>query len=156
MRMRLIYFLLTITVSTCFCQNSTSIIDEIQKNEFGKGKITIHQDPKIAKMLGRRENIDVQNPERNHIRASGYRVQVFSGNNQRSSKEEAFRKEQLVKALNKDLTTYITYKSPFWRLRVGDFRNYEEAYLLLRQLMKEFPSFGKEMYVVREEIIIPL
>ena len=54
------------------------------------------------------------------------------------------------------MPTYVTYDAPFWKLRVGDFRSHEEAYHLMRQLMKAFPAFGKEMYIVREEIQIPL
>ena len=40
--------------------------------------------------------------------------------------------------------------------RVGDFRSHEEAYRMMRILMEAFPKYGKEMYIVREEIRIPL
>ncbi|MDD6209357.1 MAG: SPOR domain-containing protein [Bacteroidales bacterium] len=156
MKFQLVCFLFWTVISAGFSQNQNSIIDKIQKNEFGEGKVTIHQDAQISDIIGKRNSASSPSTEKEHIKISGYRVQVFSGNNQRLSKEEAFKKEQLVKEFNSEISTYITYKSPFWRLRVGDFRNYEEAYLLLRQLMKEFPNFGKEMYVVREEITIPL
>ena len=43
-----------------------------------------------------------------------------------------------------------------WKLRVGDFLSHEEAYHMMRQLMDAFPAYAKEMYIVKEEIKIPL
>ena len=43
-----------------------------------------------------------------------------------------------------------------WRLRIGDFRSHEEAYHMQRLLMDAFPAYRKEMYIVREEVKIPL
>ena len=68
----------------------------------------------------------------------------------------AFRKEKEIKELFPEIPTYVTYNAPFWKLRVGDFRSHEEAYHMMRLLMGAFPKYGKEMYIVREEIKIPL
>ena len=75
---------------------------------------------------------------------------------QRKSKDEAFRKEKEIKELFPDVSTYVTYNAPFWRLRIGDFRSHEEAYHMQRLLMDAFPAYRKEMYIVREEVKIPL
>ena len=50
----------------------------------------------------------------------------------------------------------LMYNAPFWRLRIGDFRSHEEAYHMQRLLMDAFPAYRKEMYIVREEVKIPL
>ena len=52
--------------------------------------------------------------------------------------------------------TYIIYNSPFFRLRVGDFRSYEEANRALQDLKNAFPQFAREMRVVRDKINVPL
>ena len=83
----------------------------------------------------------------------GYRVQVFSSNNQRQSKQEAEEKEKKVNETFPDLKTYKTYDAPFWRVRVGDYHSYEEAHEALRQLKAAFPAFAKEMYIVGNEKI---
>ena len=101
------------------------------------------------------ENVE-QNGNDIFLKIQGFRTQVFSGNNQRKSKEEAFRKEKEIKELFPDVPTYVTYNAPFWKLRVGDFRSHEEAYQMMRQLMEAFPGFAKEMYIVKEEVKIPL
>jgi hypothetical protein len=41
-------------------------------------------------------------------------------------------------------------------LRIGDYRSHEEAYHTMRVLMDAFPSYAKEMYIVREDVKIPL
>ena len=120
------------------------IIDALQERVPGKGTVTVRGSDALRNMLGKR------------LKIQGYRTQVFSGNNQRKSKDEAFRKEKEIKELFPDVPTYVTYNAPFWRLRIGDFRSHEEAYHMQRLLMDAFPAYRKEMYIVREEVKIPL
>ena len=64
-------------------------------------------------------------------------------------------KAQLIRNLDPTIETYVSFTSPFWRLRVGDFRTYEEANTKLRELKQAFPSFAKEMRIVRESVRVP-
>ena len=116
----------------------STIFDALQRSGLGKGEVVETTDSLTF------------------LKVQGYRTQVFSGNNQRVSKDEAFRKEKEIKELFPEIPTYVTYNAPFWKLRVGDFRSHEEAYHMMRLLMGAFPKYGKEMYIVREEIKIPL
>ena len=136
----------------------STIFDAFQRPEAGKGIVAVHQSDAIERLIGERmRGANVETTDSlTYLKVPGFRTQVFSGNNQRASKDEAFRKEEEIKELFPDVPTYVTYDAPFWKLRVGDFRSHEEAYHLMRQLMKAFPAFGKEMYIVREEIQIPL
>lgn len=138
--------------------NPVTIFDKLSKEETGKGSVSVHQSEEIRSMVGAHkfgENVE-QSGEETYLKIQGYRTQVFSGNNQRKSKDEAFRKEKEIKETFPDVQTYVTYNAPFWKLRVGDFRSHEEAYQLMRQLMSAFPTYAKEMYIVKEEIKIPL
>ena len=87
----------------------------------------------------------------NYVTVRGYRIQVFSDNNQRRSKDEAYQKASMIKDADPELSTYVTFTSPFWRLRVGDFRSFEEANLKLIELKNTFPQF-REMRVVKDMI----
>ncbi len=138
--------------------NVKTIFDSLQEPGVGKGNVTIHQSDAIRKLVGSRHyGANVEETDGAFFLAlDGFRVQIFSGNSQRTSKNEAFSKEKEVKELFADITTYVTYNAPFWRLRVGDFRTHDEAYHMLRQLKETFPSYGKEMYIVSEKIKIPL
>ncbi len=137
---------------------ATTIFDDLQLSGYGKGQVIVNQSSAIRNMIGARmhgANVEKTDNE-TYLKIQGFRTQVFSGNNQRKSKDEAFRKEKEIKEMFPDVPTYVTYNAPFWKLRVGDFRSHEEAYHMMRLLMDAFPSYGKEMYIVKEEIKIPL
>ena len=91
----------------------------------------------------------------NYVQRNGYRIQVFS-DNQRHAKTEAQNKQQQIRNKFPEMGTYIIYNSPFFRLRVGDFRSYEEANRALQDLKNAFPQFAREMRVVRDKINVPL
>lgn len=139
-------------------QRPATIFDELESPAAGAGTVRIYQEPAIQQMVGRylSSNDIERNNNLTYLKMQGFRAQVFSGNNQRKSKEEAIRKEKMIKELYPDLPTYVTYTAPFWKLRVGDFRSREEAYSLIRDLKETFPSFAKEMYIVKDEVKIPL
>ena len=132
-----------------------SIVKKINRPEHGKGSVTIIQDDKIAEKLGRPEiksGLPTQSNGDHFIKIAGWRIQVFSGNNQRVSKNEAFTKEADIKSVFPELSTYVKYNAPFWRLRIGDFQTFQEAQNMLVQLRHSFPDFGREMSIVKEKI----
>lgn len=138
--------------------NVSTIFDTLQEPGIGKGDVVIHQSNAIREMIGAHlhgANVETSEEE-SVLKIPGFRTQVFSGNNQRQSKDEAFNKEKEINEMFPEVPTYVSYNAPFWRLRVGDFRTHEEAYHLMRQLKQAFPSYGKEMYIVQEEIRLPL
>ena len=88
-------------------------------------------------------------------RLAGYRVQVFSDNNVRTAKAEAASKQRVISARFPQYQTYVRYTSPYWRLKVGDFRTQQEANAAAEELRKAFPAYSKEIRVVRDRISMP-
>lgn len=136
-----------------------TIVDDLQETVPGKGKVVIDQPPGIRALIGSRRdgaNIETASDGQTFLKYQGFRVQIFSGNNQRTAKSEAFKKEQQIKERFPNLPTYVTYNAPFWRLRVGNYDSREEAYYIQRQISEAFPSFAKEIYIVGEEVKAPI
>lgn len=135
-----------------------TIFDSLAEPGAGKGEVVIRQSEAVRNLVGaRKHGANVERSQGNsYLKVEGFRAQVFSGNNQRLSKSEAYDKEKEVNEAFPDVPTYVTYVAPFWKLRVGDFRTHDEAYHMLRQLKEAFPTYGKEMYIVPETIQIPL
>lgn len=156
--------LLTGTMAAQESQNNIiplrrTIVDALQENYPGKGTIIIDQPPAIRALIGGRRdgtNIETGTDGQTYLKHQGYRIQIFSGNNQRTAKDEAFSKEKQIKERFPSLSTYVTYNAPFWRLRVGNYDSQEEAYFTQRQIAEAFPSFAKEIYIVREEVRVPI
>ena len=74
------------------------------------------------------------------MRATGYRVQVYAGGNNRQSKAEAYRMAGIVRSTFSDVSVYTNFISPRWTCRVGDFKTREEAAEMLHR-MRETQKF---------------
>jgi hypothetical protein len=137
-----------------FASAQTNIVDELQKERVGQGKVTIHQDEKISALLGSVyvKSNDEQEPK--VLKARGYRVQVYAGNNSRVARTEANEVADKVKAEFPEMSVYAYFQPPRWLCRVGDYRSIEEADAAMRRL-KATGKF-KEVSIVREQINIPI
>lgn len=87
-------------------------------------------------------------------RMAGYRIQVFSDNNSRTAKGEARSRARNISSQFPDYQTYVVYSSPYWRLRVGNFRSSEEATRVAEELKIAFPAYAREIRVVRDRITV--
>lgn len=111
----------------------------------------IIQDEEVARLL---EYVEPQK-ERKKDERIGYRVQVFSDNNARTARNEARSKQRAVGTRFAQYRTYVTYSTPYWRVKVGDFRTQEEANSAATAIRRAFPGFANEVRVVRDRINIP-
>lgn len=82
----------------------------------------------------------------------GYRVQVYADNNARMAKGEARNRERAVGNMFPAYATYVNYAAPYWRLRVGDFRNQGDAEKAAAEIRGAFPRYAKEVRVVRDRV----
>lgn len=83
---------------------------------------------------------------------SGYRVQVFDDNNVRTAKQGAQDCKQLVLTHFPDMPVYISFSSPYWRVKVGDFRTRGEAEAFMSSVRQSCPSISKSLRIVRDRI----
>lgn len=71
---------------------------------------------------------------RNAQKVTGYRVQVYSGGSSRNDRQKAQAASNKIKAKYPNLPVYVHFYSPSWKCRVGNFRSYEEANKVLKQM----------------------
>jgi hypothetical protein len=76
----------------------------------------------------------------------GYRIQITSSN----SRDEVSKQRDLVTKDFKNIKTYVIYDQPYYKLRLGDFRNRLEALKYMEEIAPVFPS----AFVVKDEIKI--
>ncbi|MCL2650970.1 MAG: SPOR domain-containing protein [Candidatus Azobacteroides sp.] len=149
--MKLKFFILLLLPLFCYAQTKVTIVNELVKKDYSGGTISIDCDPQINALIGKPLTGINNSSDETFVKLPGYRIHAFSGN-QQQSKDEAFAKEKEIKELYPDISTYVTYKAPVWRLRIGDFQTNVEATSFMKELKKKSPSLGKEMYVVTDEI----
>lgn len=149
------YFLsLVFTVSSGIAVAQSNIVESLQTNVPGQGKVTVHQDAQITDIIGKRFVWTGSSEAQRVIKTRGYRVQVYAGNNSRQARDEANIVAEKVKEKFPHMPVYTFFQPPRWLCRVGDYKSIEEAHVAMRQLKAE-GSF-KEVAIVREQINIPI
>ena len=137
--------------------NVPNIIQDLNLTKPGEGRIKVQQDSSINNDLASFVPTDtLSHPKLSNEVMKGFKIQVFVGNNQNVSREEAEERQRLIRQAFPNQQAQIDYNSPSWRLRVGNFVDRYEAEQFMIDLKKEFPSFAKEMYVVQDKIRKPL
>lgn len=157
-----------------------TIIDDLNISKIGEGKVTIYQDESIKNLVGTpilglkyndsellynqlssesdSTTLSDTNTEthKNLVRAKGYRVQVYSGSDQRKSKSEAEVRKNSIVSIFPNMDVTVTYNSPVWRVKAGNFKTHEQASQALLEMRSKLPAFGREMYIVSDIIKIPV
>ncbi|WP_294617852.1 SPOR domain-containing protein [uncultured Bacteroides sp.] len=147
---------LGLLLMACFAFSALSvaqnnIIKSLERSVPGQGKVSIHQDARIGALIGS-EHIPTGSGERKVIRSSGYRLQVYAGNNTRQAKNEAYSVASGIKERFPDLPVYTSFNPPRWLCRAGDFRSIEEADAMMRKLRAT--GVFKEVSIVKDHINI--
>ena len=140
----LVFVLMVLSVTTLMAKDH-SIVRELEQPRNG-GVVKVYQSPELTSLL-RRDTTAIEEQM-----VSGYRIQVYSDNMQRRAKEMAQERAQMIQASDSTLATYVTFNSPFWRVRVGNYSSYEEAAIKLRELKKQFPAIS-DMRIVKDIIV---
>lgn len=110
------------------------------------GNVIIFQDPTIQEIVERHISINLENESK----TDGWRIQIYNSNGN-ESKAEAIEIRKKFLAMYPHLEAYIVYQPPFFKIRVGNFRNREEAFFYFKQIVKDFPV----SYLVRDKILYP-
>ena len=71
---------------------------------------------------------------RHGYKINGFRVQAFAGGNSRADKQKAEQAGRNIKMKYPELPIYVHFYSPQWKCRVGNFKTYEEAARVLRNV----------------------
>ena len=82
---------------------------------------------------------------------SGFRIQIFDSN-ARGARNEAQGRKRAVERRFSKMRAYVTFDSPYWRVRVGDFHTRAEAEHALTELRRSFPGSGASFRIVRDRI----
>ncbi len=86
----------------------------------------------------------------------GFRIQIFSSNRGASARERAFEIKEILVSKHPNLADeiYISYTSPFWKVRIGNCQTNAKAQELRQWIIAEFPEFTTETYIVPSMIYV--
>ena len=126
----------------------TSIVQYLERSATG-GRVQINQPAELSNRVAR----VVEDAESSSVKVPIYRIQIFSSNNV-NAKDAAEKLEREFLQYFPDMPATVSYVSPFWRLRVGEFRTHEEASAILPQIQRKFPEIERGMLIMRERVSV--
>ena len=109
----------------------------------------------------KKEELTPKKPKRTHTsqqtienRSVGFRIQAYTDNNSKTGKASTQKRARDIAMKFPQYRSYISYKAPSWRLRIGDFKTQQEAKAALNRIKSVYPNFAREMVIVRDRINI--
>ncbi len=109
--------------------------------------VAVYQDSTITRLLEDK----ISGAQRQERLIDGFRVQVFSSNEQQKGKAEALAMEKRLAPVL-DLPVYVMYLSPSWKVRIGDFTSFEDAQNYKNELVTLYPDLQASCYVIGDQI----
>lgn len=119
--------------ASAFAQDSSSVV--------------IHKDPRVDILLKKQGDVNAAIKKANARTAKGYRLLVINTN----KRDEAIAAKTKVYTNFPELKAYLVYQSPYFRLKVGNFRTREEAQQYQKSLGFYFP---KGVFIVPDTVEI--
>lgn len=125
-----------------------SIVYHIEQSGFHE--LVIPDDVRL--LLLPSANASQQSNDRRSTMRTYWRVQVFSDSKGEKSHQEGQQKRSAVARRFPEYPIELKWDSPYWQLRVGKFVNREEAESAAEKIKKAFPSYSREVHVVRQRM----
>lgn len=111
--------------------------------------VVVHKDPRLDVLLKKQGDINAAIKKANARTARGYRLLVINTN----KRDEAIAAKTKVYTAFPELKAYLVYQSPYFKLKVGNFKTREEAVQYQKSLGFYFP---KGVFVLADTIeVIP-
>ncbi len=134
--------ILTMAAICCFALSATAQTDSTSS-------IVIHKDPRVDLLVKKQAQINEVTTRDARRNVAGYRLQVINT----SDRNAAISAKTKIYQLYPELKAYLLYQAPYFRLRVGNFIDKEEAEDYRKSLSKEFPN---SVFLVRDTIEVKI
>jgi hypothetical protein len=128
------------SLSTAFAQDGAAVNTET-------ASVIVHKDPRVDALIKKQGSINKTVKKSTARTARGYRLLVVNTN----KREEAIDAKTKVYTYFPELKAYMSYQSPYFKLKAGNFKTRDEAERYRKNLMNLFP---KGVFIVNDVIEI--
>lgn len=109
------------------------------------GGVIIHKDPRLDMLVKKQSEINTATRKATARTMKGYRLMVINTN----KRDEALSAKTKIYTYFPELKAYLSYRSPYFKLKAGNFKTREEAEKYQREMTRMFP---KGVFVVNDII----
>lgn len=113
------------------------------------GTVIVHKDPRLDVLIKKQIQINEETTREARKNIKGYRLLVINTNN----REEALAAKTKVYTYFPELRPYLIWQSPFFKLKVGNFRDRKDADEYRKKMAAHFP---KGVFIINDIIEIKL
>ena len=104
--------------------------------------LVIKSESRYKDLIERQKKLNLANPA-----MAGYRIQIYFGGNRQKATEVKLD----FSGRYPNLSSYLTYQQPNFKVRVGDFRSRNEAQKTLNEITGIYPT----SFIVPDEVKLP-
>ena len=134
--------------ASLFCLKSSSQ-DTTWRKTVDTPSVIVHKDPRIDLLVKKQVQINEETSREARRVGKGYRLLVINTSN----REEAAAAKTKVYTFFPELKSYLLYQAPYFKLKVGNFKDRKEAEDYQERLQKYFP---KGVFIMNDTIEIKL
>ena len=111
--------------------------------------VVVHKDPRVELLVKKQAQINEETSRDARRSGKGYRLLVINTNN----RDEAVDAKTKVYTFFPELKSYLIYQSPYFKLKVGNFKDRKEAEEYRERLQKYFP---RGVFIMNDTIELKL
>ena len=135
-----------LTVFSTFCMTASFAQEGIVMNTEA-ASVIVHKDPRVDALIKKQGSINKNVKKSTARTARGYRLLVVNTN----KREEAIDAKTKVYTYFPELKAYMSYQSPYFKLKAGNFKTRDEAEKYRKTLSNVFP---KGVFIINDIIEI--
>lgn len=136
-----------------FCSYSQSLPstggDSYWKKNSDSNSVIVHKDPRLDLLIKKQIQINEETSRDTRRIGKGYRLLVINT----SKRDEAIEAKSKVYTHFPELKSYLIYQSPYFKLKVGNFKEKKDAEDYQHKLKKIFP---RGVFIMNDVIEIKL
>jgi hypothetical protein len=130
MRIILLVFLVLV-MKTAFSQENTTSIPPNQTTA-----VIVHKDPRIDILVKKQSSINTAVKKASARSMRGYRLMIINTN----KRNEAIDAKTKIYTYFPELKAYLSYQSPYFKLKAGNFKTRDEAEKYRKMMTTMFPK----------------
>jgi hypothetical protein len=134
-----------IAVITLFISVNVFAQDTTWRKPIDTPSVTIHKDARIDLLIKKQVQINEETSREARRIGKGYRLLVINTN----KRDEAVEAKTKVYTFFPELKSYLIYQSPYFKLKVGNFKERKDAEEYRERLQKYFP---KGVFIMNDTI----
>jgi len=140
---KIVFVFLTMYTLSSTAQDTQTATDTEPKT----ASVVVHKDPRIEALVKKQSSINTATKKASARTARGYRLLVINTN----KREEAIAAKTRIYTLFPELNPYMSYQSPYFRVKAGNFQTRDEAVRYQKIMNGMFP---KGVFIVNDIIEI--